>query len=178
MMMKHLVYLGLGTNLGQRRMNLQQAVWDLAETVVIEAISPVYETDPWGPVPQPDYLNLCLAARTAVTPRALLTEVKKLELQLGRRPGARWGARLIDIDLLFYDDLVYEDEKLTLPHPHVDQRAFVLAPLADIAPQLVHPVTGQTVAEMLAAVDAAGIRRLPEPLFAAGSIPLGEGHSG
>ncbi|MCA9982957.1 MAG: 2-amino-4-hydroxy-6-hydroxymethyldihydropteridine diphosphokinase [Anaerolineales bacterium] len=153
----HTIYLSLGTNLGDRRANLQQALRRLPAGLNIVAISPVYETPPWGMVEQPAFLNLCLSAETKLTPRALLTFLKKLETELGRVTAQRWGPRLIDIDILFYDDLVYEDDVLTIPHPSLAERAFVLGPLRDIAPGLRHPRTGRSVAEMAAAIDLNGL---------------------
>lgn len=159
------ILLGLGTNLGDRRQNLRRAIAGLKDRVTVTAVSPVYETEPWGIKEQPPYLNICLAGTTALTPHAFLEFAKTLESRMGRRPTVRWGPRLIDIDLLFYDDLVLQDDTLTVPHPRLTERAFVLAPLADIAPDLVHPQTGQTVADMLAAVDTTTARRLPQPLL-------------
>lgn len=100
----------------------------------IISVSPVYETAPWGNLNQPHFLNLCLAANSQLSPLDLLAAVKRLEVDLGRQPAEMWGPRLIDIDLLTYDELLFESDSLTLPHPRLAERAFVLAPLADIAP--------------------------------------------
>jgi 2-amino-4-hydroxy-6-hydroxymethyldihydropteridine diphosphokinase len=154
------VYLSLGTNIGQRRQNLEQAVAGLEEVLVITAVSPIYQTPPWGMTAQPDFFNLCLAGTTSLSPHDLLHFNQQLEKRLGREKTVRWGPRLIDIDILFYDDLILVDEELTIPHPQLGQRAFVLVPLADIAPDLVHPQTGQTVREMVTAVAADTIKRL------------------
>jgi 2-amino-4-hydroxy-6-hydroxymethyldihydropteridine diphosphokinase len=153
------VYLSLGTNMGQRRRNLERALDGLGEVVAITAVSPIYQTPPWGLTDQPDFLNLCLAATTDLTPRQLLHFNQQLEKRIGRTKEVRWGPRLIDIDILFYDDIISCSEELTIPHPQIAQRAFVLVPLADIAPDLVHPETGQTVTEMVAQVDTAGVVR-------------------
>jgi dihydropteroate synthase/2-amino-4-hydroxy-6-hydroxymethyldihydropteridine diphosphokinase len=154
------IFLGLGTNLGNRYRNLQRALTALSTFVTITAVSPVYESAAWGFTSQPDFLNLCLGGQTTLAPHELLAAAKQVERDLGREPTHRWGPRLIDIDLLLYDDLVLQTEPLALPHPSLPERAFVLAPLADIAPEIVHPVTGQTIQEMLAALDTSSLRRL------------------
>lgn len=160
------ILMSLGTNVGQRRQNLRRAVRGLQEQIALTAVSPVYETEPWGLTDQPDFLNLCLAGYTTTPPKALLSFCKNLEDEIGREPTVRWGPRLIDIDLLFYDDLVLQEGKLTIPHPRIDGRAFVLIPLADIAPDFVHPQTGETIAQMATAVDPSTVRQLSTPLFA------------
>jgi dihydropteroate synthase/2-amino-4-hydroxy-6-hydroxymethyldihydropteridine diphosphokinase len=152
-------YLGLGTNLANRAVNLRRAVQGLAAFMTVEAISPVYQTPPWGVADQPAFFNLCLAATTHLSPPQLLRGIKELERRLGRRPTFRWGPRLIDIDILFYDDLIVGDEGLQIPHPGLTERPFVLAPLADLAPDLVHPDNGRTVAELLASVDQTGLEK-------------------
>ncbi|MEW5986242.1 MAG: 2-amino-4-hydroxy-6-hydroxymethyldihydropteridine diphosphokinase [Chloroflexota bacterium] len=154
------IYLSLGTNMGDRLTHLRRAAQGLQSIVTVEAVSPIYETKPWGLADQPDFLNLCVAATTTLAPRPLLAALKNLEVQLGRRPGLRWGPRQIDIDILFYDDLIVQEEGLTIPHPHLAERAFVLAPLADIAPDLIDPQTGRTVRAMLANTDATQVKKL------------------
>ena len=154
----HTIYLGLGTNLGDRAANLQAAVAGLAKNLQVTAVSPIYETPPWGITDQPDFLNMCLTAETDLPPHELLALLKKLEKEIGRVSGERWGPRLIDIDLLFYTHQIIETEKLTIPHPEMPERAFVLRPLADIAANFVHPVIGETIAALAAKVDDEGIR--------------------
>lgn len=160
------VLLSLGTNLGERRHNLSLAIESLDLIMTVKEVSPVYETPPWGPVQdQPAFLNICLGGQTDLAPLALLAGVKRIEERLGREPSVRWGPRLIDIDILFFDQVIIDEAKLTIPHPHLTERAFVLAPLADIAPEFWHPQQQKTVAELwqeLAAADE--IVRLPEPL--------------
>lgn len=136
----HLVYFGLGSNLGERDRNLQTALDALAGVVRLTAVSSVYDTAPLLITDQPRFHNAVCAGYTSLAPLALLHALKGLEETLGRIQGIRFGPRLIDIDLLFYDQLVLETPELTLPHPRLKERAFVLAPLAEIAPDLMHPV--------------------------------------
>lgn len=161
--MKHRIYLALGTNLGDRAANLWAARDGLAPKVRVTAASPVYETAPWGYPDQPAFLNQTLEAATDLEPGELLTYVKELEVRLGRTPSFRYGPRVIDIDVLFYDEQAVQTPALEIPHPRLAERAFVLAPLADLAPELRHPVTGRTVAEMLAGLDRSGVKRMRTP---------------
>jgi 2-amino-4-hydroxy-6-hydroxymethyldihydropteridine diphosphokinase len=151
------VYLALGTNLGDRMANLRAAITALPPFVRILACSPVYETEPWGFTNQPAFLNQAIAGETDLSPADLLVHLKRLETTLGRRPTFRYGPRQIDIDILFYDDLILESPALVLPHPRLHERAFVLAPLADIAPNLLHPQLGKSVHELLVGVDRTGV---------------------
>ncbi len=159
------IYLSLGTNLGDRRENLRQAVRRLGEGMTVTAVSPVYETEPWGETDQPRFLNICLAATTTHSLRETFAFTQQIETELGRQKTYRWGPRLIDIDILFYDEQSVQDEDLIIPHKRLAERAFVLAPLADIAPDWEHPVSGKSVVEMLTAVRTTDVRQLPEPLF-------------
>lgn len=160
----HQVYLGLGTNIGQRRHNLQQAMAALAAAVTVTAVSAVYETAPWGVTEQPAFLNLCLSGWTHLEARELLQFVKQCEKQVGRQKTYKWGPRLIDIDILLLDDLVIQTEELTIPHPFLAERPFVLIPLADIAPDVRHPLLKQTMGELATAVAGSGVSRLAKPI--------------
>lgn len=156
------IYLGLGTNLGDRISNLRAALDALAPDVRILSLSHVYQTPAWGYEDQPAFLNMALKGETRLPPTALLARLKALEADLGRQPSFRWGPRLIDIDILFYDDLVLDSPELVIPHPRMQERAFVLVPLADMAPDLLHPALGKTVRQLLADVDASAFQRFEQ----------------
>ncbi len=152
------IYLALGANLGDRAANLRAALAALPPAVRVTAASPIYETPPWGYTDQPAFLNMALRGETDLSPLALLDFLKVLETDLGRRESFRWGPRLIDLDILFYDDLVRDTPPLVIPHPRLHERAFVLVPLADVAPALSHPTLGKTIAELLPGCDTAGMK--------------------
>jgi len=151
------VFLALGSNLGDRLANLRAAVDALAPEVHVLAESRMYETPPWGYADQPAFLNMAVQAETDLAPEALLRRLKQIEVEVGRQPSFRYGPRQIDLDILFYDDLVLESDALTVPHPRLHERAFVLVPLVDLAPEWMHPVLGQSVARLLAGQDQSGI---------------------
>ncbi|WP_324718244.1 2-amino-4-hydroxy-6-hydroxymethyldihydropteridine diphosphokinase [Carboxydochorda subterranea] len=162
------VYVGLGSNLGDRAGHLARAVEMLAALprTTVARVSSLYETKPWGLAGQPDFLNAVALLETALDPRSLLLHALAIESRLGRVRTVRWGPRTVDIDLLVYDHLTLRDPELTLPHPRMLQRAFVLVPLAEIAPGLV--VAGRTVADHLAALGDVGDEVRP-----AGALPEG-----
>jgi 2-amino-4-hydroxy-6-hydroxymethyldihydropteridine diphosphokinase len=144
------LFLLLGGNLGNRFEMLDRAKTLLTESVGrLMGESKLYETAPWGVTDQPPYLNQVLEFETTLPPETVLNQTQAIELALGRVRLERWGARLIDIDLLYYDDLILQTERLTLPHPLLAERRFALMPLCAIAPGFGHPVLGKTNAELL-----------------------------
>lgn len=156
--MPHTTYIALGTNLGDRQANLQAALAALPPQVLVTAQSHIYETEPWGYADQPAFLNMVIRAETELAPEALLSFLKGLEQTLGREPGPRYGPRKIDLDILFYDDLVLDSPPLVIPHPRLHERPFVLIPLADVDPDHIHPVIGETTWMMLTTVELRGIK--------------------
>jgi dihydropteroate synthase/2-amino-4-hydroxy-6-hydroxymethyldihydropteridine diphosphokinase len=167
---KHRVGIALGSNLGDRDAALREALERLLEIVEIEAVSSFYETEPVGVVDQPLFLNAVCLGTTDCSPYELLTACKAIEAAMGRQPGPRWGPRPIDLDVLFYDDLCLDDEALTLPHPRMAERAFVMTPLAEVAPEWRHPRLGRTAADLAAGLPAVGIR-----LWARAPMRVGRG---
>ena len=153
----HRVAIAIGSNTGDRQGNVAAAIHKLRTFVSIERLSSVYETRPVGYMDQPDFLNLALTGTTDLAPHALRDALAKIERQIGRRTTIPLGPRAIDLDLLLYDAVVMRDEDCTIPHPGLSKRAFVLVPLAEIAPELVDPLSGKTIAELAAAVDRSGV---------------------
>ncbi|HEY1364125.1 MAG TPA: 2-amino-4-hydroxy-6-hydroxymethyldihydropteridine diphosphokinase [Xanthobacteraceae bacterium] len=155
--------LALGGNVGDVCGTLDRAIAMLCDGSVVRLIARSfdYRTPPWGVSDQPDFINRCIAVETSLPPHALLARAQTIERRLGRQrtETRRWGPRPVDIDLLAYDDLALESADLTLPHPLLFERAFVLVPLADIAAERI--ISGRRVRDALAALDASGIRRLP-----------------
>lgn len=155
--------LALGGNVGDARQSLDRGVATLCNGAEVRLLarSSDYMTPPWGVEDQPPFVNLCIAVETALTPQALLERAQAVERAFGRNRAQerRWGPRTLDIDILAYDDLVLDTPELTLPHLRLFERAFVLVPLAEIAPERV--ITGIRVRDALAKVDAKGIEKLP-----------------
>ncbi|GAB3196782.1 2-amino-4-hydroxy-6-hydroxymethyldihydropteridine diphosphokinase [Pontibacter aydingkolensis] len=144
------VYLLLGSNLGNRTLYLQQARESINQRVgSIAHTSKVYETAAWGKTDQPTFLNQVLEVETILSPEEVLQSINAIEQELGRIRQEHWGARVIDIDILFYDDLMQQTQRLTIPHPQLHLRRFTLMPLAEITPDLVHPVLGQSIDVLL-----------------------------
>ena len=156
------VYLGLGSNLGDREENLREALLRLGPEVEVQAVSSFYETDPVGYLDQPCFVNAVCVGETDLALGELLATAKSVEAKMGRQPSFANGPRLIDIDILSYDDEVLATGELTIPHPRLAERAFVLVPLAEIAPGWRHPISGKTAAELAAAVSREGVRPLAE----------------
>jgi 2-amino-4-hydroxy-6-hydroxymethyldihydropteridine diphosphokinase len=155
------VYLALGANLGDRLANLRLALARLQTLARLEEVSSLYETQPQGVSDQPLFLNAVCRVSTGLEPQALLRFLKNLEQEIGRRPGGeRWGPRPIDLDILLYDDRVVDTPELTVPHPRLSERAFVLIPLCELAPQLRHPLLGKTMKDLLASVGKKGVRKI------------------
>ncbi|HSK19673.1 MAG TPA: 2-amino-4-hydroxy-6-hydroxymethyldihydropteridine diphosphokinase [Longimicrobiales bacterium] len=158
--------LGLGTNLGDRMANLRAAIAGLRELGRVQAVSRVYESEPYGYVDQPRFLNMAVKLRTQIGPEALLPALKELELRIGRAPTHRMGPRVIDLDILFYDDVQLDSPDLRIPHPGVMDRAFVIAPLLDLDIGLRHPVSGELLAERVMALNDSSL----VPLGAAADV--------
>jgi 2-amino-4-hydroxy-6-hydroxymethyldihydropteridine diphosphokinase len=142
------VYLGLGSNLGDRQENLDRALDFLSQRMQVKEVSSVYETEPMGDVNQPRFLNLVCQIHTRLAPMGLLTLAKGIELKLGRGLGKADAPRPIDIDILLYGNQVIKTPELTVPHPGLPDRAFALIPLAEIAPDLVHPQSGKSIRQL------------------------------
>jgi 2-amino-4-hydroxy-6-hydroxymethyldihydropteridine diphosphokinase len=146
-----LIYLGLGSNIGDKLNYIKSAGKEIAklkDTKVLRSSS-IYKTEPWGIKTQDEYLNSVLEIESALTPLELLKELKKIEAVLGRKNRKKWHEREIDIDILFYDDIVLKSDLINVPHPEIQNRKFVLAPLCELNPGLVHPVLKSTVESLL-----------------------------
>jgi 2-amino-4-hydroxy-6-hydroxymethyldihydropteridine diphosphokinase len=142
-------YLLLGSNLGDRRQRMLDALSRISHLGTIIRASSIYRSAAWGNTDQPDFLNATVELETTQTPRQLLNTILEIEESMGRIRKEKWGSRLIDIDILFYGNLVIHEPDLVIPHPEIQNRRFTLAPLAEIAPALRHPLIGDTIAGLL-----------------------------
>ncbi len=154
------VYLSLGTNLGERLDNLATARAMLSPDVRVEKLSSVYETAPWGYSDQANFYNQVLLGKTMLTPLRLLNKLKRIEKMMGREQTFRYGPRVIDLDILFYESRIINTKRLQIPHPRLQERAFVLVPLVEIAPDFVHPQLGLTMQALLGQVGEGGVQKL------------------
>jgi 2-amino-4-hydroxy-6-hydroxymethyldihydropteridine diphosphokinase len=157
------IFLSLGSNLGDRFTNLQDAIRSLPPNIQPLSQSQIYETEPWGYTDQPAFLNLVIKGSTELTPQKVLAFIKEMEVFLGRKETFRFGPRLIDLDILFYDDLILDSPDLTIPHPRLIERAFMLIPLAEIAPEFIHPVTRKTIRQLASSMDTTGLKIYQSP---------------
>src|SRR3989344_580770 len=155
------IYLGLGSNIGEREANLRAALEKLSAVLTIEKVSSIYETEPKHVLAQPRFLNIALKGSTKLDARELLQFIKKIEQEMGRLGGERFGPRIIDIDIIFYGQEIVDEPDLVIPHPRLALRVFVLAPLNDIAPDLRHPLLGSTIKDILAGLPegSAGVQK-------------------
>ena len=140
----HTIFLGLGSNVGGKKKNLEKAIEKLREKISEIKTSKFYKTEPWGYKNQEEFLNAAVMGNTSLSPIEVLEFVKDIEKNVGRIERFKWGPREIDIDILFYDDLVYKDADLEIPHPGLHERDFVLKPLMDLDPDFIHPVLKKT----------------------------------
>ena len=143
----HVAYIGFGSNIGDRLVHIQNAIHTLSKTeeITLQKISSIYTTDPVGYEAQAQFLNGVVAIQTSLSPLALLHTLKHIEAAIGRKHRIRWGPREIDLDILIYGNLCLQTEKLVIPHPEMHLRGFVLVPLAEIMPNLVHPVFQESI---------------------------------
>ena len=158
------VYIGLGANIGNREANLRMALRGLTRMARVEVVSSLYETDPIGSVKdQPAFYNAACRIETGLEPESLLRFLKSLEHEIGRRPGGPIGSpRPIDLDILLYEDRILQSQDLTIPHPRLAERAFVLVPLGEIAPDARHPQHDETIAQLAERVGSEGVLRIKE----------------
>ena len=156
--MDHIVYLALGSNMGNRLANLKAAISNVTPQMTVKKKSSVYETPPWGFKEQDAFLNQVIKVETYLEPESLLRHLKRLEAALGRVPNFQNGPRVIDIDILFFDNMIINTLPLVVPHPRLHERAFVLVPLAEIEPDFIHPILQRPINKILDDVDRSEIK--------------------
>jgi len=157
------VYVALGANTGNREANLQMALRGLTRMARVDAVSSLYESDPVGLEEQPAFYNAVCRIETGLEPESLLRFLKSLEHEIGRRPGGkRWGSRPIDLDILLYEERIVQGGELEVPHPRLAERAFVLIPLAEIAPAALDPRQNEIIAQLAQAIDTSGVSRIKD----------------
>ena len=161
--MKHTVFIALGTNIGDREENLNTALDALQAQISIIKKSQLYETKPWGYLNHPKFLNMVLKGETALSPNGLLSFLKSIEEEMGREKTIRYGPRNIDLDVLYYDDMMLESDLLTIPHKEIRHRDFVLYPLCEIAPDWLHPKLKQNILELLVGLPPSEINLAEYP---------------
>lgn len=145
---QHTIFLGLGSNVGDKKQNLEKTIEKLKEKISDIQVSEFYATEPWGYTKQDKFLNAAIRGTTFLFSSELLKFIKKVEEKIGRVERFKWGPREIDIDILFYDDMVSKDDSLTIPHPFLQERKFVLKPLLDLDPNFVHPIFKKTIQQL------------------------------
>ena len=165
---RNIVFIGIGSNEGNKTANIKSAI-DLiskVEDCKVEKVSSVYETLPFGDIKQNNFLNAVIKITTTLNPQELFIELKQIEKKLGRIVREKWGPREIDLDILFFNDLIFSDEIITLPHKGIIYRDFVLVPLIEIEPELIHPVFNKKVVDFVLDLKTKNIiNKLSEPLF-------------
>lgn len=143
------VYIGIGSNLGKRQYNCKEAIKKIEEKgLCIKKLSSMYETKPWGLKEQPLFINMVIEVETEKSPEELLKMLKEIETEMGRIKTVRWGPRIIDLDILLYNNEIIDQEDLKIPHPFLHQRDFVLLPLSEIAPEITHPLLKKTIKQL------------------------------
>ncbi len=148
--MVNTVFLITGGNIGERKENLQRASNLVSERIgTIEKCSAVYETEPWGNIDQPSFYNQVLVVKTNMTAQEVLDSILKIEEEMGRKRTVKNAARIIDIDILFFNDEIVNEQNLTIPHPHIRERRFVLLPLKEVSPEMIHPVFKKSIIDLL-----------------------------